>query len=49
MGRQREYFIAFEEEPKIVNKMIEAGERPIRSTSETCISALFDNESKEVH
>ena len=27
MGRQREYFIAFEEEQKIV----EAGERPIRS------------------
>ena len=46
MEKYRTNYIAFENEPMIVDNMIESGERPILNSKNTCIGALFENYPK---
>ena len=47
--KYRTNYIAFENEPVIVDNMIESGERPILNSKDTCIGALFENDAKKIH
>ena len=49
IGSDRENFMAFEYEPRILDHMIEGSERPIVNSNGTCIAALFDNDPIQIH